>query len=75
MRLFVAMSGNDVDGSTRPCLESLKICGESKVLSLLAETFALWSHNLQAIATRQPSPKSSNIIPTAPRHNLLAVLS
>jgi hypothetical protein len=48
MRLFVAMSGSDVGGSTRPCVESLKICGESKVLALLAETFALWAANLQA---------------------------
>ncbi len=47
MRLFVAMSGTEHQGVIKPCAVGLKICGEYKVLALLAETFALWAQNLQ----------------------------
>jgi hypothetical protein len=47
MRLFVAMSGSEHQGVINPCVVGLKICGEYKVLALLAETFALWAQNLQ----------------------------
>jgi hypothetical protein len=46
-RLFVAVSVNKIEGSVRPWAESLKHLGESKMLTLLAETFAVWAHNLQ----------------------------
>jgi hypothetical protein len=49
MRLFVATSVNSDGGSGRPCVNmvGLKLCGESKILVLLAETFAIWAQNLQ----------------------------
>ncbi len=49
MRLFMAIAGIENDGSTTPCTFGLKLCGESQVLALLAETFALWSQNVQVI--------------------------
>ena len=53
MRLFIAMSGTEHQGVTKPCAVGLKICGECKVLALLAETFALWAQNLQVTQTVQ----------------------
>jgi hypothetical protein len=49
MRLFVAISVNSDGGSGRPCnnMVGLKLCGESNLLVLLAETFAIWAQNLQ----------------------------
>jgi len=53
MRLFIAMSGTEHQGVIKPCAVGLKICGECKVLALLAETFALWAQNLQVTQTGQ----------------------
>lgn len=47
MRLFVAISSSEFDGSIIPRTFGVNLCGELKVLDMLAETFALWSQNLQ----------------------------
>jgi hypothetical protein len=49
IKLFVAMSSNQIEGtlSLRPCIHGMNACGESKVLALLAETFAQWGQNMQ----------------------------
>jgi hypothetical protein len=49
MRLFVAIASFEREGSIVPYALGLKLCGEHKVLDLLADTFALWSQNLQVL--------------------------